>query len=453
MLIVAALVLASCSGSPDSDAAEVEQLDDVVASAEATTTTVAPFNPNEGVRSNAWHLQTLSPDGGSLLVVAGTGGCTSHRGFDVETTASVVTINATAWLPSGNDVECTSEGRVNRALVQLDAPLGDRQLAGCLTGNCRDLDYTFGVNSLEIVASDQYVVRSSSTTTEIFDAGSGERIVEAPNAWDQVLAGDLLLIDDGREETTTAIQPDTGEVVWETTGSLITADEELVLIDRGGRLVAFDAATGEMLWNVDTLGLSIAIFGESLIANVFDGDGRRLVVLEKSTGEIATTQRFADDFNSSLFAFDDGVVVVGERQAVVFDTAGNEIFRTDGGLGTGLVDGGDLVLVSDSIVRMDPHQRANPVAWRAANAAVGLESAEVVVLTAGNVALVNANTGDETWSTPIDSTVEMMAAALTTDRVIVRTSLFVASLDRATGELEWWTEVEPDSSFETVIEN
>ena len=461
VLVVAVGLLASCSGSDDIGDAnqsaagsadpEVQDqaADEDVESAETATADRSAVG--NSTRTNRWQLQALSPDGRSMLVSARAGGCTRHEGFVVETTDTEVRITAEASDPPSTG-SCDLDFDFTEGYVELDAPLGDRRLEGCEMAECFNFDSVNDVGPItrQVLASERYVFRPAWPVTEVIDAGSGERIGDIPGALEAGVSGDLFVgVVFDSLAATTAIQPDTGEVVWARRGTFINADEDMVLIERS-QIGALDAATGESLWSVDGLGTDVStlIFSNSIL--LFENDTKRLVAVDRTTGEITASQQLGEDF-VRMYGFDSGAVVVGGSQAVVFDTSGTEISRADGQFGATLSAVGTNLIVSDSIFQAAPKQEQDQSLRRRAIAAVGLESSDAVVLTAGRVALVDANTGDVTWSTPIGSAFEM-SAALTEDSVIVSTALFVASLDRATGEMLWWIAVDPGPDAEVVTD-
>ena len=474
LLLAAVVVLAGCTSAADPsdvsdvDVPEQESADEVVNPATTTTSVSAEIVEDE-IAYLPWWPVALTPDGRSMLAFSDADDCLIRQDFEVDITAEEVRITV-KQSPLSRSV-CDDEGRsspLDAFYVRLAAPLGSRALVGCQRDDC--LSEFSGGREIPVLGNDQYVLRpsvsvtkiydESSPPTEIFDASSGERIGEVQGAWSSPftdywnagLAGDLLVSANTDSRVVTANDLATGEVVWARQGSFINADEELVLVGRS-RIGALDAATGESLWSVDDVSVDAqtAMFSESVMA--FDSSrdgGSRLFVVDRASGAVRTTYELDPGFDDIL-EFSDGVVAVSRTQAVVFDTAGNEISRTGGELGPRLSSADDIGIVSDSISSA-LGDRTSRGGWRRANEAAGLDSSEAVVLTEGAVALVDGNTGEEMWSTSIGSALPM-TAALTEDHVFVSTLLFVASLDRATGEMLWWTEVEPDPDAEVVTEN
>lgn len=481
-LLLSVVALASCTGDTegadaaagiDQAAPQVSDSEAPATSSETTTTFALTQELNRSQREVSWSLEAISPDGGKILIanIVG-GGCSFDRGHTVESTDTEVVI--TANISTSGETSCTDELKFSSALIQLDAPLGDRSLRGCRTAaTCLDVrtespwPLVFGIS--KVVASDQRVVLANSRESSVYDPSSGELLAES-SGFDQVrderIAGDLVVGFDGWRRTK-AFQVDTGEEVWERAGRPVSVDEELVVVcgERSqNELEAFDTLTGEFAWGERTrAGVrrcdSAAVVGESVFVLQTPPEGNRLVVVDKASGTVVSEREVQGSFER-IFGFGDGAVMVGPNTAVVFDELGGEVSRTNADFGSPVAATGDVVV---SLVESDLHDnlhRAYNVTsgeevWTSTfdrnNPTFAVDASEAVRFMSGSLSLIDANTGEEKWSTFIGPFIA--PPVLIDDRVFVSTPLFVASLDRANGEILWWTEVPPGPNTGLVTEN
>lgn len=181
------------------------------------------------VVEGSWRLDAISPDGRTLLVSTGFGGCEEYRGTDIDEGADEVLVRVRLAEPLGV-AECTDELHVRQVHVTLDEPLGERVLVGCggAPAACADL------------------TRNT--------AGLGVQAPFAPAA----LAGGAAIIGTGLEGVIIGVDGATGAARWSRTvrdvagdvalGELVAAGDLVLVEDQLGRLYALDGATGRGRW-------------------------------------------------------------------------------------------------------------------------------------------------------------------------------------------------------------
>jgi hypothetical protein len=80
-------------------------------------------------RDEPWTVQSISPDGRTIVLGVSGGDCDHHQQVLMAADSSRVTIQVRYT----SDSPCDKVLIVHRVVVQLESPLGPRQLSGCLS--------------------------------------------------------------------------------------------------------------------------------------------------------------------------------------------------------------------------------------------------------------------------------------------------------------------------------
>ncbi len=411
------------------------------------------------VSDNEWTLEGVSPDQQHLVVSTLFGGvasgCTRFEGWELTETEDAIEIKARLWRQRAPS-DCTSEGVVETLQVDLDRPLGDRELVGCGADDCRSTAVGGGNTSVgQVVVSGEAVVVADENSLDAYSP-SGELITEIPGSTsgEMMSAGGSVVVRNDRQGFAIATNARSGEELWRTPGWLASVQREAVYLCRGqdsDGLTAVDATTGTGLWSTDLACQSLVVHEESLtvvgIDRLVDG-GHRVTVVEAQTGAVLADEAIFDGVDDQVTGFD-GAVAVGastvvagpQADLVVLSSDGTELDRRQQRLGGPLgVAGGVAILGSHDRLGGYDLVGAAPLWTVSVNAhtSVSVSNGSVWVLdqTGAEVLRLDPLTGDALWSTPIGVTTRFDVAGDTARSYILTTQAIVA-VDTETGSLRW----------------
>ncbi len=415
---------------------------------------------NSGSASNAeWTLEGVSPDRQHLVVSTLFGGvasgCSRFEGWEVKESEGAVEINARLWqksAPSG----CTDEGVVEYAQVDLEQPLGDRELIGCGVEECLDT-VSDGGNLMVgqvIVAGEALAVADESG----LDAYSleGDVLSESPGATsgEALAVGDGIVVRNDRQGAAIAVDLRTGDEIWRTTGWLAEVAEGVVYVCRGqdsDGLTAIDPADGADVWQTDLPCESLVVHGSLLTVigpdRTVDG-GHRVTVVDAANGESVLDEALFDGIDDQVTGFDRAIavgsntVVAGpQANLVVLAEDGTEVAREIDGLGVpmGEADGVAVFGSYEQLVGFDVTEQSELWARRVdAFRSVSVDDGSVWLLNqaGAQVSRIDPLTGEALWSVPVGLTTSFDVASEGFTAYIVTTQSVIAA-DNNTGELRW----------------
>jgi outer membrane protein assembly factor BamB len=383
--------------------------------------TVGPFE---------WQLVGISPDERTLVVGTFFGGCERFEGWEVAEEESGVVIAARMF--QSDALACDDVGHEERLTVELDAPLGDRELDGCQLTDCRHGEFT-------------------------------PTVVEVGH---EVAAADDALVVNGRTEQW-SLDPADGAERWRWTDRgmvwALAGPASLVRYDGNHGIALLDAATGDVRWS--TTGIPVGFAGETLVScrerdeDDPAGVSRVTEARDLSTGDL----RWAIDLGCDhQLATDGEVVSFGGRQSggpnqhtIVSVADGTERVRVD----LGVQSGGVPVLVGDEVVVRHPGRGL--VAIDADTGDVRNLDLEVPLLGAAEGTLIavdesaltglSAADGEVRWQIPVD--LEQARPIVTADAVFVPHGATgeVARHDPITGEPLWTAQVGRSTSIDIAV--
>ncbi|HSK24959.1 MAG TPA: PQQ-binding-like beta-propeller repeat protein [Egicoccus sp.] len=438
----------------------------------ATATALAGCGLPEGtVGPNDWDLHAISHDGRTLVVSTFFGGvasdCTRFERWEIGESDDEVEVRAMLWRRRGAS-SCTDEGVTEELTLRLDAPLGDRRLAGCGHDECDRAGGDDWFATADVDADAGIVAVQSGNELVLLDPVSGEITGRARGFHSDVMAvgGTVLAaVDEGR--TVAYEVPDAGPAAtperrWTVrTRPLAITDDRLITCDGDApaqQVSARDVTTGERLWSLDVACPERpTVDGELLAGTARLEDGApHLVVIDLADGAVVTdvAHRIGDG----------GVAVVGGRLVSLsgggstsWDLSGEELARGNAtghrmlGAANGLAIGASLT--EPWLVVVDP-ENANLV-WRRhldaeAERAVSIDDGAVFVADVrdGEVHRLDLATGDPLWTADVGTT---RAAGVTVhgDTAYVATITSLLALDLGTGQERWaTTHLEPDTPTE-----
>lgn len=411
------------------------------------------------VDDTGWTLEGSSPDGQHLLVSALFGGvasgCARFEGWEVTELDDVVEINARLWQQHAPS-ECTDEGVVEVLQVDLDQPLGDRQLVGCGEDDCRTTVTSGGhVTVGQVVAGSNAVAVADESGVDAYSA-SGELLAEVVGTSSgKVLAiGNQALVRNDPSGSAVAVDLASGEAIWQTTGWVSAASGDVVYVCRGqdsDGLTAVDAATGEDLWTTDLPCESLVAHDDLLTVVGHDPNvdgGHRLVIVDATTGEPISDEALHDGYDDRVAGFE-GAIAVGsntiatgiQANLVVLSEDGTELARQPRGLGRplGEAEGVAILGAHDRTVGYDLDQQAE--LWTLGGDAfstISVAGGSVWLLdrSGGTVSRLDPRTGQALWATPIGVTSSFDTTTNNTTTYVVTTQALVA-VDNASGEILW----------------
>jgi outer membrane protein assembly factor BamB len=414
------------------------------------------------VGSNDWTTVGMTPDERHLLVTTLFGGvasgCTRWEGWEVDESEERVDVRALVWrksFPSG----CTDEGVIETIEVDLNEPLGTRDLVGCGKDDCRSLEPEswFGSWEVDAVTSQAGVVVANAGVLWSFGNDGAVLWNHDPGTTELLKASfDDVVAYDG--QTTKAYDPLSGAETWQADGFIAAVDEETVYVCRGGDadlLAAVDSETGTEQWQENLPCGYLVVRGDVITIVAVDREvdgGHELLLVDSSTGAVILREKLDDGIDDQVNGFE-GVVLAGDRvviaghqaDLVVLGGDAEELIRRPVGLGTpiGVVD--DLVIIAghDRVAAIDP--TTGETAWESQtlsrdSLAVSDDSLWSLDALTGSVSRLDPETGDPLWTTAVGLTSGFdVAANLST--AYVATSLAMIALDSSTGEVKWWQHV------------
>lgn len=455
VVVVVVVLAAGCGQAPATDQAAPDP---------AAVTPVA--DDTDSGEPAAWHLVGSSPDG-RLLDLVTFGGCTDFVGWTTTEDADTVTVEA-RWEPDDGGA-CRAILLTESLRLELDAPLGDRELVGCQRPDCTatdDADALAGIGGPGTVLAD--------ATTVVVDDGLRRWAVASDGTpvWDGAGGGwpelsDGVLVEHDFDRTITALDVTTGETAWQLDGSTrgpVVGD--LVVVcppEQAGdpppfeRFVgAVSLADGTERWRVEDEGCfsdSYATDGDVIAAVDLgpgggDGEDAGVMVLRDV---VDGTVRHEVPLGSGATptgptAFDGGFAVAeldGDLYVVDADTgelgrhpdAGGSIVTAVGGVL--LVQRGEEVVAVDASDGSDlwrhpqPWDRLPP--WAAADDALFRGDGP-----AGELHRVDPVDGSTIWTAEVGRS-PGVAVAEHDGVVYAATSTALTAVDAATGEHRWWT--------------
>lgn len=414
------------------------------------------------VGDNEWTLIGATPDDQQLLVVTRFGGCPRFEEWQVEVTAEVVDVRARLWEPIAPEA-CNDIGLEERWIVELDDPLGDRELRGCGRDDCLAGAENEELGRLPAAAIlDAVVVAPSALAAEGLSP-EGDSLWQTALPFDAIhAAGDGLVA--MRQDTLVGISATTGDELWERPGHRFAAAvEDGVLACSGGDselLSAIDVATGEIRWTVASGCQPMAIIdGRVVIAThdpLVDG-GMRLVVVDPAVGKVLVDRPLDDGIDDQVAGID-GIAAAGslavlagpQSDLVVVDASGEEFLRTGDRVGWPIGSVGSHVVVdgwtdaaavdpaTGETVWFSPNRQAGSLAVSGgALFAYDRESGSLSRFPDGTSP---ADPGDALWQTPVGRS-GAWSVSVSGDVAVVTTRLAVLALDATTGEQQWWVPV------------
>jgi len=411
------------------------------------------------VGNNEWTLEGVSPDQQHLVVSTLFGGvasgCSRFEGWEVNESEDSVEINARLWrqrFPSG----CTDEGVVELLQVDLDRPLGDRELVGCGVDDCRGTVVDGGNLFVgQVVAAGNAIAVADESGLDAYGL-SGELVAEFAGA----TSGEVLSIGDGRvvrndrAGAATAVDLLSGEEIWRASGWVAAADEGVVYVCRGqdsDGLTAVDAESGADLWETELACESLVVHSDLLTVVGHDPDvdgGHRVTVVDAATGELVSDDALFDGIDDQVTGFD-GAIAVGsntitagpQANLVVLADDGTELARQPDGLGVPMGEAGGIVILGshDQLAAYDAVAQSE--LWALGTEAftsVSVDDGSVWILDrgVGEVSRLAPRTGDALWSTSIGATTSFDVAG-NADTVFILTTQALIAVDNDTGEIRW----------------
>lgn len=411
------------------------------------------FGPHE------WELTGVSPDERILHVTTIFGGvasgCNRWEGWEVAESDDRVTVAARMWRDP--DVEiCTDEGHQRDRYVQLERPLGDRDLVGCERDDCRHaaLDHWLPGGTVD-AASDVVVAGSPAGRFSLAPSDGTLRWhqVEPGGRW-QARPG-LVLYNDGDQETTSALDPHTGAESWSVAGMLLSGGDGLVLTCHGQapgeRWVteAYELATGASRWSVESgCGRAVPIDGDLLavMESAADRHATEVAVVDPADGSERWRVDVGRDGGGGIAYAEERLFVGSSEGMAALDAHDGAITKLDldAGLPLGASNGTVLVTTHDELVALDTGQ--GTVLWSKRFDGLGYELP--VIVDDGAVFFTDGAAGTIERRAPHDGSMIWQAdvgrsshidVAVHDDVVYAATSTAAIALDLDTGERHWWT--------------
>lgn len=269
--------------------------------------------PLDVVGSGSWELEMITPDERGLFVWFGTSD--GLDSFSVTEEEDAVTIDVrvrTVLAPGGG------EFRFDSRFVELDEPLGDRELRGCKRDDCREFLFDLASPGGPIVIAPETIASGyPGSEQHHFDRRTGELLANAepvdvpvsPGAFVSYPAG-VPGLEVWIEQFGLHVQTQSREPVWSTSLLVyelapIMADELVVVAaegpdDRGPRIIAFDVRTADVRWEYGPFAGTFEAAGDSQLVTLAVPEGEidssELVALDLKTGE----ERWRTDLRAAI---------------------------------------------------------------------------------------------------------------------------------------------------------
>jgi outer membrane protein assembly factor BamB len=436
---------------PPPDDEPLSPSDELLAEEPSGDGTIAPY---------AWDLTGLSPDGRHLVVATMHNDCPRFEGWEHLEEPDRVTIVARMWQPDGSP-GCDDVGNEQRTVIELEEPLGDRELIGCLQDDCLTGSFTSGAGSFGLyevaAAEDTLVVNAGSEQWSLDPDDGSERF-----RWSDIGRGMLharagsgvAVVYDGNLGMQ-VVDTDTGETRFDVTGRWLGFAGDVFVScrqrDEGDAedvqhvTEAHDIATGELRWDVPvgchdvlaTDGEVVSFGGRAggqrpdlhLVVGIADGDVRARVEVGPNAG-------------TPVLHEDEVFLYYRQGEFIAIDTTDGTVRDLDAtGRPLGVAEG-HLIVDDDSMLQGRSPDDAE-VRWEhpiePGQQRVFVAGGAVIVTDGptGEVARLDAGTGDERWTAEVGRSYDT-DVALNDDAVFVATSTAAVALDLATGERRWW---------------
>jgi outer membrane protein assembly factor BamB len=415
-----------------------------------------------------WWLVDATPDRQLLELTTRGGGCSEFAGWVSETNDDRVRVEA-RWEHAEAD-DCPAVLRTDTLVLDLDEPLGDRDLVGCRHDDClappdEGDEHPAFAASIEAVGPGA-VVSSVEDVWSVEPDGQVAWRVPLGGGWIRAV-GDLVVRYDHNDRIE-ALSPGSGEVVWQQHDVTLAgvAGDTLVVCSReqvgqaGERerfLGGLDATDGDWRWRLDGQSCTTDGVGgdDAAFARVeFDGEGTWLEVYDTATGEERHRIRVAEP-EAAIGPptwLGGGRVVLGQQHPDRFwvvDLAGGEIdeLAAAGGRIEGVVDG--VVVVEGETQTFGIDVEADAVLWAVPRTRAGerivVGDGALVVFDgdAGSITLLDPQRGDVRWDAEVGSTGGMNVVAVN-DRLLATTSTTLFAFDLSSGEPAGWTALVPE---------
>lgn len=411
------------------------------------------------VGDTEWTLEGVSPDQQHLVVSTLFGGvasgCSRFEGWEVEESGEAVEINARLWQQRAPS-DCTDEGVVEVLQVDLDQPLGDRELVGCGVDDCRATVVDGGNVFVGQVAAVGTAVAVADESGLDAYGSSGELLTEVPG----VISGEVLAIGEGvvvrndRGGAAIAVDLLSGAEIWRTTGWVAATDENTVYLCRGqdsDGLSAVDAVGGVDLWETGLACQPLVVHGQLLTVIGHDPNvdgGNRLVVVDAATGGVVLDEAIFDGIDDQVNGFD-GAVAVGsntvtsgpQANLVILAEDGTELAREPDGLGVPMGEAGGLAILGshDQLVGYDVAERSELWALGIdAFSSVSVDDGSIWMLdrAGGEVSRLDPRTGVALWTTSVGATTSIDVGGDDGTGYILTTQALIA-VDNETGAVRW----------------
>ena len=464
--IALVLALASCAAPPpDDEPAGSDGSSSPIAPADgdgADLLVEVPADDGGVVRPHEWHLTGVSPDERIMHVTTSFGGvasdCNRWDRWEVAELDDRVVIAARLW-QDPDAVVCTDEGHQRDRYIQLDEPLGDRELIGCQHDDCRTGPLDHSAPGGAVDAADGVLVAWSPAGRFSLDPSDGAvRWQDAgPGAGAWSAAHGMVLRHDGME-TTSGLDPADGTEVWSVTGTLLDAVDDLALTCRseedGGRTRRFTEAheldSGATRWSVEIgCGHTVGTDGGLVVVAGWRGEGgaSEVAALDQADG----TERWRTELRSGGFdlAVAEGRVLVGGGDGILaVDLSDGSVTQLDVAARSpfGAADGTVFATGVGEVVAFGAGDGS--VRWTEPFGE--LESGPPTVVSGGAVFVTDGAAGVIERRDPKDGEVLWRAevgrsgrigVAVHADAAYVATSVAVVALDLDTGEQHWWAPI------------
>ena len=412
-----------------------------------------------------WTLVATTPDGQTLLFETGFGGvasgCARFEGWVVEAEGDIVDVRARLWEAIGPQ-GCTDELVIERHAVQLDEPLGDRVLRGCGREDCVDPGLAQS-GALQLLApaaiTDVSVVAPTLLGLEAFSR-DGVSTWSAPMGRYRLVGNHDVVVGE-RDGALVALDAATGAVEWELDAHRLGrfVDGRLLLCSGGDSqtMSAVEVDQGHVVWSVDAGCEPFAVIDERVIIPTWDeavDGGMRLRVVDSTTGKMVVDRILDDGVDDRVLGIDGAVGVGdtvmlsgGQSDLVVVDGDGVELLRRAGAPGWPLGVVGNLGVFSDGR-GVTAVNESGLLRWSLPDrdpGSVAIAGEHLYTLDAGEIRRFSADVDPSDpaavdWSADVGRT-DAWSVATDGEVVVVMTMLSVVALDAETGALEWWAPI------------
>lgn len=446
--------------------------------------------------ATSWTLRAMSPDGTRLVIEFDLETCDRPFLAEVEEAGATVGIDTVVQRPENNGA-CTLGGGAasgvptsNHVAIDLDAPLGGRELLGCGRADCAAIQPANLVPSEVQPVVDNLVVLARGREAVAVGAGGDIRWrTTFPADVDQesvLRAGDSTVLVRTRDGGLLSLDPTDGEIRWRVDeeaygpAAPVLAGGLALLRDRVVFDVvhAVDLATGQQAWRADLPGepdigtVAVTSKVEILIGSVAANGIPTVSVLARDSGAVVRTW----DVTGGACEGDEPIVdqppcfgplVLGTLVGTIGDTVLTELagiaiqFRDSSGeLTTRSLPtdpAATLDLLGDVAVVRRPSTGTllddGAVGWTLPLADVGsLVGATDELVLAANGPFVIARTrdgeGDEIWRTSpaVSSEAEGSSATL-----VAAIPGMLIGIDARTGNVGWWLPDDTASAAPVIV--